>query len=59
MATKLKAAHIAVSSGADMIIANAGDLNNIHRIIAGEDIGTFIHSKKLHDFYLPDFLEDD
>ncbi len=59
MATKLKAAHIAVSSGADMIIANARDLNNIHRIIAGEDIGTFIHSKKLHDFYLPDFLEDD
>ncbi len=59
MATKLKAAHIAVSSGADMIIANASDLNNIHRIVAGEEIGTYIHSKKLPDFYLPDFLEDD
>lgn len=59
MATKLKAAHIAVSSGADMIIANAKDLNNIHRIVAGEDIGTYIHSKRSADFYLPDFLEDD
>ena len=59
MATKLKAAHIAVSSGADMIIANAKDLNNIHRIINGEDIGTYIHAKKTSDFYLPDFLEDD
>ena len=59
MATKLKAAHIAVSSGADMIIANARDLNNIHRIIAGEEIGTYIHAKKAADFYLPDFLEDD
>lgn len=59
MATKLKAAHIAVSSGADMIIANAKDLNNIHRIIAGEEIGTYIHANKTPDFYLPDHLEDD
>ncbi|MCR4590274.1 MAG: glutamate 5-kinase [Lachnospiraceae bacterium] len=59
MATKLKAAHIAISSGADMIIANAKDLNNIHRIIAGEEIGTYIHANKIRDFYLPDFLEDD
>ncbi len=59
MATKLKAAHIAVSSGADMIIANAKDLNNIHRIIEGKEIGTYIHAKKTGDFYLPDFLEDD
>ena len=57
MATKLKAAHIAVSSGADMIIANAKDLNNIHRIIAGKEIGTYIHAKKSGEFYLPDFLE--
>ena len=59
MATKLKAAHIAVSSGADMIIANAADLNNIHRIIKGEEIGTLIRSNRDPDFYLPDFLEDD
>ncbi len=59
MQTKLKAAHIAVSSGADMIIANANDLNNIHRIIEGEEIGTYIHSNRMPDYYLPDFLEDD
>ena len=36
MATKLKAAKLATSAGADMIIANGEDFHIIHRIINGE-----------------------
>ncbi|MEJ8553392.1 glutamate 5-kinase [Tepidibacter sp. Z1-5] len=46
MITKLKAAEIAVSSGASMIIANGSILNIINRIFQGENIGTFFQATK-------------
>jgi len=47
MATKIKAAEIAVSTGSDMIIAKAETDHILTRIIDGEDIGTlFLRNKK-------------
>ena len=42
MAAKIVAAQIANYSGADMVITNGNDVLNIHRIIAGEDVGTLL-----------------
>lgn len=56
MATKLAAGTIATDAGADMIIANSKDLNNISRILAGEDVGTLFLAHKAADFNLIDFL---
>ncbi|MCR5410058.1 MAG: glutamate 5-kinase [Lachnospiraceae bacterium] len=58
MATKIAAARIASASGCDMVIANANDLANIHRIAAGDEIGTFIHSDKSRDFFIEDFINE-
>ena len=41
MSTKLEAADIAIHSGIDMVITNANDVENIIRVISGENIGTF------------------
>ena len=38
MSTKLKAAKLATSAGADMVIANGADMGVIHRIVDGEPI---------------------
>ena len=48
MAAKIVAAQIANYSGADMVITNGNDVLNIHRIIAGEDVGTLFlqHEKR-------------
>lgn len=46
MATKLIAARIATSSGADMVIANGNNIDNITGIMAGEDVGTLFVSDK-------------
>ena len=40
MATKIRAAKLATGNGADMIIANGGDIQNIVHIMNGEEIGT-------------------
>lgn len=40
MTTKIRAAKIAVESGADMVIANGNDITNIARILRGERVGT-------------------
>ena len=58
MATKINAARIASSAGTDMVIANAADLGNIHRIMAGEEIGTFIKAEKSPDFFIGDWLKE-
>ena len=42
-----------------MVIANAADLGNIHRIINGEEVGTYIHAYKNRDFFIGDYLKDD
>lgn len=56
MATKLKAAGIAVSSGADMVIANGNDIDNIAKIMSGEDVGTLFVSCKDENFDLVKFI---
>ncbi len=56
MATKLKAAGIAVSSGADMIIANGNDIDNIAKIMSGADVGTLFVSCKDENFDLVKFI---
>lgn len=56
MNTKLQAAKIATSAGADMIIANADDMRIIHRIMDGREIGTFFKAHKDENFYLADYV---
>jgi len=56
MATKLKAAGIAVSSGADMVIANGNDIDNIAKIMSGADVGTLFVSCKDDNFDLVKFI---
>ena len=58
MATKISAARIASASGCDMVIANADDLGNIHRILSGAEIGTYIHAHKSNDFFIEDFVNE-
>lgn len=56
MNTKLQAAKIATSAGADMIIANANDMRIIHRIMDGREYGTFFKAHKDENFYLADYV---
>lgn len=57
MNTKMTAAKLATSSGADMVIANSKDISIIHRIIDGENCGTIFKANKNEDFDLQDFVE--
>jgi len=58
MSAKLRAAKLATSAGADMVIANGADMGIIHRIMAGEPIGTLFQANRTEDFYLIDYLEE-
>lgn len=58
MGTKLSAARIATSSGADMIIANAADVRIIHRIMDGREYGTLFKAHKNEEFDLVTFIEN-
>ena len=40
MGTKLNAAKMCLEDGIDVVIANSNNMNNIGRIIEGEEIGT-------------------
>ena len=57
MATKLIAAELATAAGADMLIANGGDMSVIHKIVNGERYGTFFQAHKDESFDLKTFLE--
>lgn len=57
MSTKLGAARLATSAGADMIIANGADMSIIHRIMDGERIGTMFRANRIENFYLIDYLD--
>ena len=57
MATKLTAAHIATSAGADMVIANGEDFHVIHKIMQGRNHGTLFLSDKKEEFYLDDIIQ--
>ena len=56
MNTKLNAAKIATSSGADMIIANGSDMRILHRIMDGRDIGTLFTANKDDSFDMIEFI---
>ncbi|UWP59452.1 glutamate 5-kinase [Ruminococcus gauvreauii] len=57
MATKLTAANLATSAGADMIIANGEDFHVIHRILSGKPCGTLFLANPKEEFYLIDYIE--
>ena len=56
MSTKLSAAKIATTSGADMIIANGEDFHIIHKLLQGRNYGTLFLGKKDHTFSLEEYL---
>lgn len=58
MSAKIAAATIATSAGADMIISNGNDIENISRIMSGENVGTLFVSNRVDDFELVDYLEN-
>ena len=58
MNTKMIAAKIATSCGADMVIANSKDIGVLHEILAGENVGTLFVANKDEDFNLPEFVEN-
>ena len=57
MSSKLGAAGIANDAGADMIIINGNDMDNINRVFAGEEIGTLFTDHKTRHFHLKNYLE--
>jgi len=58
MNTKMIAAKIATSCGADMIIANSKDIRIIHRIIDGRNFGTLFIGNKDESFDLPAYVNE-
>lgn len=58
MNTKMKAAKIATSAGADMVIANSKDIRIIHRIMDGRNIGTFFAAHEDKNFNVVDFINN-
>lgn len=57
MSTKLIAAKIATSAGADMIIANSKDIRILHRLLDGRNLGTLFMAHKDEDFDMRGFIE--
>ena len=57
MNTKMNAARIATSAGADMIIANGSDMRILHRIMDGRDIGTYFRANIDESFDMIDFIK--
>lgn len=58
MATKLKAAEIATSAGADMIITSGDHISNLHRIFENKKVGTLFVANKTSDMQILDILEE-
>ena len=56
MTTKIAAARIATDSGADMAILNAADLNLIHALLDGEDVGTLFLAHESEGFDTVKFI---
>ena len=57
MTTKLIAGKIATLSGADMIITNGNDVDNIIRVMAGENVGTLFLNHRASDFDLMSLID--
>lgn len=58
MATKLSAAKIATSAGADMVIANGEEPHVLHKILEGRDYGTLFAANPREEFYLLDYIKN-
>lgn len=56
MAAKIAAAKIATASGADMVITNGNNVENIVSVISGKDTGTLFLNHKSQDFDLMEWL---
>ena len=56
MSTKITAARIATGCGADMVIANGENVENIRRIMNGDEVGTLFPAHRNPDFELKDYL---
>ncbi|MDD3218440.1 MAG: glutamate 5-kinase [Lachnospiraceae bacterium] len=56
MATKLTAANLATSAGADMIIANGKDFHILHKLLQGRNHGTLFLADPKEEFYLIDYI---
>ncbi len=56
MKTKLSAARIATESGADMIITNGNDVDNIRAVLNGEPVGTLVLAHKVPHFHLKNYI---
>lgn len=57
MSAKIYAAGIANDAGTDMAIINGEDLDNITRLIDGQEIGTVFKAHKTRHFHLKEYLE--
>lgn len=57
MVSKVEAAGIANDAGADMIILNGNDMDNINRFLDGEELGTFFKAHKTRHFHLKNYLD--
>ncbi len=58
MATKLTAARLATTAGADMVIANGKDVGVVHEIMEGNQVGTLFLANPQKEFRLKRFLEE-
>ncbi len=58
MAAKIAAAKIATDSGADMVIANGNDIDNIYAILSGKSVGTLFKSHKDENFDLMNYIAE-
>lgn len=56
MRTKISAARIAADSGSDMVITNGNEVDNIRRILNGEQIGTLFLAHKVSHFHLINYI---
>lgn len=57
MVTKIAAASIATDSGADMVIINGENIENLSYLMEGNDIGTIFKAHKIKDFELVSYLQ--
>lgn len=57
MVSKVEAAGIANDAGADLVIINGADMENINALFAGETIGTLFRAHKTRHFHLKNYLD--
>lgn len=57
MSSKIGAAGIANDAGADMAIINGGDIDNVNRLLSGEEIGTLFTAHRTRHFHLKNYLD--